>query len=210
MDATHIILESLGAKGAAQSYLVSRSAEYLAQVRGGMERIPRLARETSQYMHRAEDHAPAEEYREIIEEHIWRVDQPASFEAQLAQNGRALEASVWYAQDFIEQRLLRLDPLQTASDNGAGFDEQHLERIFLPFQRLHGRDGDSGTGMGMAVCKKIVERHGGSITAQSGMGDSGTFIVTLPVCDRRPSSTTPAGVARTPSEPGPALGETVH
>jgi light-regulated signal transduction histidine kinase (bacteriophytochrome) len=66
-------------------------------------------------------------------------------------------------------------------DNGIGFDEQYVERIFAPFQRLHGRSAYEGTGMGLAICRKIVERHGGNITAKSKPGEGATFIVTLPV-----------------------------
>ncbi len=66
-------------------------------------------------------------------------------------------------------------------DNGIGFDEKFLDRIFSPFQRLHGRSQYSGTGMGLAICRKIAERHSGGITAKSAPGKGSTFIVTLPV-----------------------------
>jgi PAS domain S-box-containing protein len=64
-------------------------------------------------------------------------------------------------------------------DNGIGFEEKYLDRIFQPFQRLHGRSEYEGTGMGLAICRKIVERHGGSITARSRPGEGSTFIVEL-------------------------------
>ena len=69
----------------------------------------------------------------------------------------------------------------TVSDNGIGFDEKYLDRIFQPFQRLHGSDKYEGTGMGLAICRKIIERHGGSITACSKPGQGSTFMVSLPV-----------------------------
>jgi signal transduction histidine kinase len=62
-------------------------------------------------------------------------------------------------------------------DNGIGFEEQYLDRIFKPFQQLHGPGKFEGTGMGLAICRKIVERHGGSITARSEPGQGTTFIV---------------------------------
>jgi signal transduction histidine kinase len=67
------------------------------------------------------------------------------------------------------------------ADNGIGFDEKYLDRIFAPFQQLHGRSEYEGTGMGLAICRKIATRHGGSITAESSPGKGAAFFVTLPV-----------------------------
>ncbi|MEJ2707694.1 MAG: MASE3 domain-containing protein [Anaerolineales bacterium] len=66
-------------------------------------------------------------------------------------------------------------------DNGIGFDERYLDQIFRPFRRLVGHSEFDGSGMGLAICRKIVERHGGSITAESKEGQGTTFIITLPV-----------------------------
>jgi signal transduction histidine kinase len=66
-------------------------------------------------------------------------------------------------------------------DNGIGFSMEHVDRIFQPFHRLHGRGAYEGSGMGLSICRKIVERHGGSITAVSEPGKGSTFMVTLPV-----------------------------
>jgi len=65
-------------------------------------------------------------------------------------------------------------------DNGIGFDEKYLNRIFAPFQRLHDPKVYEGTGIGLAICRKIVEQHGGSIVAKSAPGKGSTFIITLP------------------------------
>jgi PAS domain S-box-containing protein len=68
----------------------------------------------------------------------------------------------------------------TVEDNGIGFDEKYLDKIFTVFQRLHGRTEYEGSGIGLAVCRKIVERHHGSITARSTPGQGSRFIFTLP------------------------------
>lgn len=69
----------------------------------------------------------------------------------------------------------------SVADNGIGFDIQYLDRIFKPFQRLHSREEYEGSGMGLAICRRIVERHSGTITATSTPGEGTTFIVVLPV-----------------------------
>lgn len=73
----------------------------------------------------------------------------------------------------------------TVQDNGIGFEEQYAEKIFVVFQRLHGRDEYEGTGVGLAVCRRIADRHEGTIIAKSQPGQGATFIVTLPVCQNK-------------------------
>ena len=68
----------------------------------------------------------------------------------------------------------------TVSDNGLGFDNIHAYKVFEPFQRLHGKDFQ-GTGIGLAICKKIIEAHGGTIYAESNKGEGTTFTFTLPL-----------------------------
>jgi PAS domain S-box-containing protein len=67
------------------------------------------------------------------------------------------------------------------TDNGIGFDPEYRERIFAPFERLHGREEYEGTGMGLAICRRIVERHGGSIDAEGRPGEGSSFRMTLPL-----------------------------
>jgi PAS domain S-box-containing protein len=67
------------------------------------------------------------------------------------------------------------------ADNGIGFDEKYIDRIFGVFQRLHGQSEYEGTGIGLAICRKIVERHQGNITASSAPDQGAVFVVTLPL-----------------------------
>jgi len=74
----------------------------------------------------------------------------------------------------------------SVQDNGIGFDEKYTDRIFAVFQRLHGRNEYEGTGVGLAVCRRITDRHHGTIIAHSKPGEGSTFIVTLPVTQPKP------------------------
>jgi signal transduction histidine kinase len=69
----------------------------------------------------------------------------------------------------------------TVEDNGIGFEERYADRIFGVFQRLHSRKEYEGTGIGLSICHKIVERHNGKIIAKSSPGEGATFIITLPL-----------------------------
>jgi light-regulated signal transduction histidine kinase (bacteriophytochrome) len=65
-------------------------------------------------------------------------------------------------------------------DNGIGISEEHLERIFFAFQRLHSKNEYEGSGIGLAICKRIVDIHDGKISAESKIGEGTTFIIELP------------------------------
>ena len=92
-----------------------------------------------------------------------------------------VEAQIIPDPDSAEKKLCRL----TVSDNGIGFEEKYLDRIFDAFQRLHTRNEYEGTGMGLAIVRKIALYHGGDITAKSKPGEGSSFIMTIPAAHPR-------------------------
>lgn len=80
-------------------------------------------------------------------------------------------------EDALARQLCQI----LVTDNGIGFDEKYLDRIFTVFQRLHKKGEYEGTGIGLAICRKIVDRHGGTITARSKPDEGTTFVVTMPI-----------------------------
>jgi len=115
---------------------------------------------------------------------------------QLLQNllGNALKFAVPGRRPRVEVRAEAIDLPSigqrrpgwriVVADNGIGFEPGHAERIFAPFQRLHGRSEYEGTGMGLAIVRKIVERHGGTVAAHGVPGEGATFTVDLPAGQR--------------------------
>ena len=149
--------------------------------------------------------ATAEEVISDLEERIHRtngrvelgplptIEADPSQMRQLLQNliGNGLKFIRPGATPVVKVASRQLDPAErngdsvpsweiSVSDNGIGFEEVYLDRIFELFQRLHGRQEYEGTGMGLAICRKIVQRHGGAITARSMPERGATFFVHLP------------------------------
>ena len=96
------------------------------------------------------------------------------------------EIKIW--SDLSEEKSTETRPVEKGKycriyicDNGIGFNEQYLEKIFTMFQRLHGRSEYEGTGIGLSIVKKIIEKHNGLVTAKSTEGEGATFIIVLPL-----------------------------
>jgi light-regulated signal transduction histidine kinase (bacteriophytochrome) len=114
------------------------------------------------------------------------IDADALQMRQLLQNlvGNAIKYRRADVPPVVRLTSARLDDRHctiTVADNGIGFQQEHADRIFGMFERLHGRSEYDGSGIGLAICRKIVERHRGTISAASTAGQGAVFTVTLPV-----------------------------
>jgi len=123
----------------------------------------------------------------ISHEHLPKVIGDAAQLTQLFQNlvGNAIKfRGAHQPEVLIQSELLPEEWLFSVKDNGVGFDPKYAERIFVIFKRLHGRDEYAGTGIGLAISKKIVERHGGRIWAESEPEKGTTIFFTLPIAEK--------------------------
>jgi PAS domain S-box-containing protein len=133
---------------------------------------------------------------EVLHDPLPVIEADRTQMAQLLQNlvGNALKYRHPGRKPRVELRVERFRPQSVrgrptpvewlrlrVADNGIGFDNVHRERIFAPFQRLHGRSEFAGTGIGLAIVRKIVERHGGTVSAEGRDGEGAVFIVELPL-----------------------------
>jgi light-regulated signal transduction histidine kinase (bacteriophytochrome) len=190
--------------------LDSTSQEYLDRVLDSASRMRRLLSDLLQFSQVATRHEPFKriDLAKIVQE------ASDVFEASIKNTGALVDIENMPAIEADESQMLRLfqnligNALKFhgagtprikvygklngrgicelfVKDNGAGFDPQFAELIFKPFQRLHRRSEYDGTGMGLAICRKIVERHGGTIMAESEQGKGSTFIIRLPVKQNR-------------------------
>jgi PAS domain S-box-containing protein len=186
--------------------LDSTSQEYLDRVLGSADRMRQLLRDLLEFSRVAALAQPfrkvdlgvlAREAADVFEakvtetgciiqiEDLPAIEADASHMVRLFQNliGNALKFSggetphIKIYGNLDDQGVCEI----FVQDSGIGFEQQYAELIFKPFQRLHRRNEYDGTGIGLAICRKIVERHGGNITAESEPGKGSTFIIRLPV-----------------------------
>lgn len=187
--------------------LDEKTWDYVVRVQNSSDRMAQLIRDLLSYSRLGVkcEHSPVELQKAVmealsdleikIENSGGSVDisELPTIRADLGQMRQLFQNLISNALKFTEQKRPRVRIYSRLTDNewqiyvednGIGFDERYLDRIFAPFQRLHGRNEYEGTGMGLAICRKIVERHGGKITAKSQPEKGSTFIVSFPISSK--------------------------
>ena len=132
---------------------------------------------------------------EIIPDQMRQVFQNIISNAlKFSKQSASPEIKIW--SDFTTKKSAESKPTEKGdycriyiADNGIGFNEQYLDKIFTMFQRLHGRTEYEGTGIGLSIVKKIIEKHNGIVTAQSKENEGAVFIIILPVIQTSKSVT---------------------
>lgn len=186
--------------------LTPKSTDYLDRMENASQRMQRLINDLLAYSRvttKGKPFAPVDlgfVAQGVVSDLELRLEQTGGrielgdlpvIEADQLQMGQLLQNLISNALKFhrpavppvvtVETTLIAEGQVQIQiSDNGIGFDEKYLDRIFQPFQRLHGRSEYEGAGMGLAICRKIVERHNGRLTARSSPGQGTVFIISLP------------------------------
>jgi len=101
---------------------------------------------------------------------------------KFSKQGHTVEIKICATEQIVDEQFFWKISIE---DNGIGFDQQYADKIFEIFQRLHGRSQYQGTGIGLAVCKKIVDRHNGRISVVSELGKGSCFILLLPALEEK-------------------------
>ena len=131
------------------------------------------------------DHSEAEVTRDILPTVMADGTQMAQLFQNLLSNGIKFHGEAPPVVHMSAERNKK-EWLFAVRDNGIGIEPEHVDRIFAMFQRLHTQEEYPGTGMGSAICKKIVERHGGRIWVKSQVGAGSTFYFTIETTGARP------------------------
>jgi signal transduction histidine kinase len=172
-----------------QDRLSERGLDYLRRANASAERMQRLIEDLLKFSRVATQGRPfaavnlgsiAEEVLEDLED---TINADAHQMRQLLQN--LISNAIKFGREGVAPKIEISATVQdgvatlVVRDNGIGFDPQYSRRIFRVFERLHGRGAYPGTGIGLALCRKIAERHGGTVIADSDPGEGSAFTVTM-------------------------------